>query len=115
VPAGNQRIFIVGSSLPLGANIRDIAVGEQRDVVLDVEGMSGEVSEGEQMLARLDAAAAATGAPIATVTTDASHAHAKIHGGLESRWIKLIIPIKAGSIRRPVSMRRHHYDSLKFF
>jgi hypothetical protein len=37
-------------------------VDHQLGVVLEVEVTSGEVNEGEQMLARLDAAAAATGA-----------------------------------------------------
>jgi transposase len=62
-------------------------VDDERGVVLDLEVTTGEVNEGEQMLARLDAAAAVTGTPIATVTADAGYAYGKIFGGLERRSI----------------------------
>lgn len=49
-------------------------VDDEMGVVLDLAVTTGEVNEGEQMLERLDAAAAATGKPIATVTADAGYA-----------------------------------------
>lgn len=86
-------------------------VDDQLGVVLDVEVTTGEVNEGEQMLARLDAAATMTGAPIATVTADAGYAYAKIYAGLERRRIGAVIPAKAEPIRSPVPMRRFRYDA----
>ena len=86
-------------------------VDDQLGVVLDVEVTTGEVNEGEQMLARLDAAAAMTGTPIATVTADAGYAYAKIYAGLERRRIGAVIPAKAEPIRSPVPMRRFRYDA----
>ena len=56
-------------------------------VVLDVEVTTGETNEGEQRLARLDAAAETTGMAIETVTADAGHACAKLSAGLERRGI----------------------------
>jgi transposase len=86
-------------------------VDDQLGVVLEVEITTGQVNEGEQMLARLDAAAAATGAPIATVTADAGYAYGKIFGGLEEREIAAVIPTKAEPIRSPVPLRRFRYDA----
>lgn len=86
-------------------------VDDQLGVVLDVEVTTGEVNEGEQMLARLDAAATTTGAPIATVTADAGYAYGKIFGGLEDRNIAAVIPTKAEPIRSPVPLRRFRYDA----
>ena len=86
-------------------------VDDQLGVVLDVEVTTGEVNEGEQMLARLDAAAEMTGAPIATVTADAGYAYGKIFGGLEDRNIAAVIPTKAEPIRSPVPLRRFRYDA----
>jgi len=86
-------------------------VDDQLGVVLDVEITTGETNEGEQMLARLDAVAAATGAPIATVTADAGYAYGKIFGGLEEREIAAVIPTKAEPIRSPVPLRRFRYDA----
>lgn len=80
-------------------------------VVLDVEVTTGEVNEGEQLLARLDAAAKTTGTEIDTVTADAGYAYAKIFGGLERRGIAAVIPTKAEPIRSPVPMRRFRYDA----
>lgn len=80
-------------------------------VVLDVEVTTGETNEGEQLLSRLDAAAATTGADIATATADAGYAYAKIFGGLERRDIVGIIPAKAEPIRSAVPMRRFRYDA----
>ena len=42
-------------------------------VMLDVEMTTGEVNEGEELLARLDAVAETTGAEIETVTADAGY------------------------------------------
>jgi transposase len=80
-------------------------------VVLEVEVTTGETNEGEQLLARLDAVEATTGAEIATVTTDAGYAYAKIFGGLERRGITGLIPTKAEPIRSPVPLRRFRYDA----
>lgn len=80
-------------------------------VVLDVEVTTGEVNEGEQLLARLDAVAKTTGAAVETVTADAGYAYAKIFGGLERRGVKAVIPTKAEPIRSPVPMRRFRYDA----
>jgi hypothetical protein len=62
-------------------------IDDQLGVVPGVEITTGEVNEGEQMLARLAAAATVTGAPIATVTADADYPYAKIYAGLERREI----------------------------
>lgn len=86
-------------------------VDDARGVVLDVEVTTGEVNEGEQLLARLDATAQTTGAAVETVTADAGYAYAKIFGGLERRGIKGVIPTKAEPIRSPVPMRRFRYDA----
>jgi transposase len=80
-------------------------------VVLDVEVTTGEVNEGEQLLARLAAVAQTTGALVETVTADAGYAYAKIFGGLERRGIHGVIPTKAEPIRSPVPMRRFRYDA----
>lgn len=80
-------------------------------VVLDVEVTTGEINEGEQLLARLDATAQTTGAAVETVTADAGYAYAKIFGGLERRAIRGVIPTKAEPIRSPVPMRRFRYDA----
>lgn len=80
-------------------------------VVLDVEVTTGEVNEGEQLLARLETVAQTTGAAIETVTADAGYAYAKIFGGLERRGIHCVIPTKAEPIRSPVPMRRFRYDA----
>jgi transposase len=85
-------------------------VDDQLGVVLEVEVTTGEVNEGEQILARLDAAATSTGAPIATVTADAGYACGKIFGGLEDWNIAAVIPTKAEPIRSPVPLRRFRYD-----
>jgi len=80
-------------------------------VVLEVEVTTGETNEGEELLARLDAAEKTTGVKIETVTADAGYAHAKIYGGLERREIAAIIPAKTEPIRSPVPMRRFRYDA----
>jgi len=86
-------------------------VDDERGVVLDLEVTTGEVNEGEQMLERLDAAAAAIGGQIGTVTADAGYAYGKIFGGLEQRKIAAVIPTKAEPIRSPVPLRRFRYDA----
>lgn len=80
-------------------------------VVLEVDVTTGEINEGEELLARLDAVEKTTGAKIETVTADAGYAYAKIYGGLERREIVAIIPAKAEPIRSPVPMRRFRYDA----
>lgn len=86
-------------------------VDDVRGVVLDVEVTTGEVNEGEQILARLDAAARTIGAAIEAVTADAGYAYAKVYAGLEQREIAAVIPAKAEPIRSPVPMRRFRYDA----
>jgi hypothetical protein len=80
-------------------------------VVLDVEVTTGEVNEGQVVLARIDAAAETTGTPIRTMTADAGYAYAKVYGGLERREIEAVIPAKAEPIRSPVPLRRFRYDT----
>jgi hypothetical protein len=80
-------------------------------VVIEVDVTIGETNEGEELLARLDAAEKTTGVKIETVTADAGYAYAKIYGGLERREIAAIIPAKAEPIRSPVPMRRFRYDA----
>lgn len=79
-------------------------------VVLDVEVTTGEINEGQVVLARIDAASKTTGAPIKTVTADAGYAYAKVYAGLEKRQIQAVIPAKAEPIRSPVPLRRFRYD-----
>ena len=86
-------------------------VDDELGVVLEVEVTTGEVNEGEQLLARLDAAAATTGAAIETVTADAGYAYAKLYAGLERREITAVIPAKAEPIRSKVPLRRFRYDA----
>ena len=86
-------------------------VDDELGVVLDVEVTTGEVNEGDHLLARLDAAAEITGAETATVTADAGYAYAKIYAGLDRRGIAAVIPTKAEPIRSPVPMRRFRYDA----
>ena len=70
-----------------------------------MEVTTGEVNEGQEILDRLDAAAATTGAKIGTVTADAGYAYAKVFAGLESREITSVIPTKAEPIRCKVPLR----------
>lgn len=86
-------------------------VDDVAGVVLDVEVTTGEINEGQQILARLDAVAATTGARIETVTADAGYAYAKVFAGLETREITCIIPTKAEPIRSKVPLRRFRYDA----
>lgn len=86
-------------------------VDDVRGVVLDVEVTTGEINEGQVILDRIDAAAATTGAAVATVTADAGYAYAKVFGGLERRGVTAIIPTKAEPIRSPVPIRRFAYDA----
>jgi transposase len=80
-------------------------------VILDVEVTTGEINEGQELLARLDAAARTTGAAIRVATADAGYAYAKVFGGLEARDIAAIIPTKAEPIRSKVPLRRFRYDA----
>ena len=85
-------------------------VDDVRGVVLDVEVTTGELNEGQVILARLDATAATTGQAIVTATADAGYAYAKVYGGLERRGIDPLIPTKAEPIRSAVPLRRFRYD-----
>ena len=86
------------------------AVVDVCGVVLDVEVTTGELNEGQVILARLDATAATTGQAIVTATADAGYAYAKVYGGLERRGIDPLIPTKAEPIRSAVPLRRFRYD-----
>ena len=88
------------------------AVDDLAGVVLDVEVTTGEVNEGEPLLARMDAIKDLTGMAIRTVTADAGYAYAKLFAGLEEREIAAVIPAKKEPIRSPVPMRRFRYDAL---
>ena len=74
-------------------------VDDERGVVLDVEVTTGEINEGQVLLARLDATTQTTGAVIRAATADAGYAYARVFAGLEVRDIKAIIPTKAEPIR----------------
>jgi transposase len=80
-------------------------------VVLDVEVTTGEINEGQQLLARLDATAETTGVAIQAATADAGYAYAKVFAGLEGREIDAIIPTKAEPIRSKVPLRRFRFDA----
>ena len=86
-------------------------VDDIRGVVVDVEVTTGEVNEGQEILARLDASAQVTGSAIKVMTADAGYAYAKVFGGLEARGIEAIIPTKAEPIRSKVPLRRFRYDA----
>jgi len=74
-------------------------------VVLDVKITTGEANEGQELLARLDAAAQSAGSAIKGATADAGYAYAKVFAGLEAREIEAIIPTKAEPIRSKVPLR----------
>ena len=80
-------------------------------VMLEVEVTTGEINEGQELLARLDAAAQTTGSAIRVATADAGYAYAKVFAGLEAREIEAIIPTKAEPIRSKVPLRRFRYDA----
>jgi len=80
-------------------------------VVLDVEVTTGEVNEGRELLARLDAVAETTGTAIKAATADAGYACAKVFTGLEAREIDAVIPTKAEPIRSKVPLRRFRHDA----
>lgn len=86
-------------------------VDDHCGVVLDVEVTTGETNEGQELLARLDAAAQTTGSTIRVATADAGYAYAKVFAGLEAREIAAIIPTKAEPIRSKVPLRRFRYDA----
>jgi transposase len=86
-------------------------VDDVSGVVLDVEVTTGEINEGQEILARLDATATTIGAQISTVTADAGYAYAKVFAGLERREITGVIPTKAEPIRSKVPLRRFRYDA----
>ena len=68
------------------------AVDEACGVVLDAEIISGEDSEGSQLLDQVDRIEDATGRSVKTVTADAGYAHGSNYGGLEQRGIEPVIP-----------------------
>lgn len=87
------------------------AVDDVFGVVLDVEVTTGQANEGDHILARVDAAAAATGRAVATVTADQGYAYGKVYGGLEARGIDPVIPAKKEPVRSRVPLRRFRYDA----
>jgi DDE family transposase len=86
-------------------------VDDLRGVIVDVEVTTGEVNEGQVIVERLDAAAAATETETKKVTADAGYAYGKVYGDLERRGIDPVIPAKAEPIRSPVPLRRFRYDA----
>lgn len=87
------------------------AVDDVLGVVLDVEVTTGEANEGDHILPRVDAVAAATGNAVGTVTADQGYAYGKVYGGLERRGIDPVIPAKKEPIRSRVPLRRFRYDA----
>jgi hypothetical protein len=87
------------------------AVDDVLGVVLDVEVTTGEANEGDHLLPRVDAVAAATGNAVGTVTADQGYAYGKVYGGLERRGIDPVIPAKKEPIRSRVPLRRFRYDA----
>lgn len=83
-------------------------VDDARGVVLEVEVTMGEINEGQELLARLDAAAQTTGATIRVATADAGYAYAKVFA---AREIEAIIPTEAEPIRSKVPLRRFRDDA----
>jgi transposase len=87
------------------------AVDDVCGVVLDLEVTTGQANEGDHALGRVDAVAAATGAPVRVVTADQGCAYGKVYGGLERRGIDPVIPAKKEPIRSKVPLRRFRYDA----
>jgi IS5 family transposase len=87
------------------------AVDDVFGVVLDVEVTTGQANEGDHVLARVDAVAAVTGAPVKVVTADQGYAYGKVYGGLEQRGVAPVIPAKREPIRSRVPLRRFRYDT----
>lgn len=87
------------------------AVDDVFGVVLDVEVTTGQANEGDHILARADAVAAATGRAVATVTADQGYAYGKVYGGLEARGIDPVIPAKKEPVHSRVPLRRFRYDA----
>lgn len=86
-------------------------VDDLRGVIVDVEVTTGEVNEGQELLARLDATAQTLGRMPRVLTADAGYAYAKVFGGLEARGVDALIPPKAEPIRSKVPLRRFRYDA----
>lgn len=87
------------------------AVDDICGVVLDVDVTTGEANEGDHILSRVDAVAAATGNSVRTATADQGYAYAKVYGGLERRSVDPLIPAKKEPIRSKVPLRRFRYDA----
>jgi transposase len=87
------------------------AVDDACGVVLDVEVTTGQANEGDHILERVDAVAAATGGPVKVTTADQGYAYGKVYGGLERRGVDPVIPAKKEPIRSRVPLRRFRYDA----
>jgi transposase len=117
----HKKICVTDADATMATNARNrrlepaykqhTAVDDVCGVVLDVQVTTGEVNEGDQILAQLDAVAVATGNAVQTATADQGYAYAKVYGGLERRGIDPLIPAKKEPIRSKVPLRRFRYDA----
>ncbi|CDZ67883.1 Transposase for IS660 (Divided with OB1837 and OB1838) [Neorhizobium galegae bv. orientalis] len=80
-------------------------------MIVDVEITTGELNEGNELIATVERIEATIGTHIEIVTADAGYAYAKIYGQLERRNTVAVIPPKREPIRSPVPMRRFRYDA----
>lgn len=87
------------------------AVCDEAGVIVDVEITTGELNEGNELIATVERIEATVGTHIAVVTADAGYAYAKVYGQLERRNTTAVIPPKREPIRSPVPMRRFRYDA----
>lgn len=87
------------------------AVCDEAGVIVDVEITTGEINEGNELIATVERIEATVGSHIAVVTADAGYAYAKVYGQLERRETIAVIPTKREPIRSPVPMRRFRYDA----
>lgn len=88
------------------------AVCDEAGVIVDVEITTGELNEGNELIATVERIEATIGTHIEIVTADAGYAYAKVYGQLERRDTTAIIPPKREPIRSPVPMRRFRYDAM---
>ena len=72
---------------------------------------TGEVNEGDTIVAQVDEVRATTGHEMKTVTADAGYAYGKVYGGLERRGIDPLIPAKREPIRSRMPKCRFRYDA----
>lgn len=87
------------------------AVCDEAGVIVDVEITTGELNEGNELIATVERIEATIGTHIDIVTADAGYAYAKVYGQLERRGTTAVIPPKREPIRSPVPMRRFRYDA----